>query len=51
MDDEYLSECYFNLLEKYRCGGIADEEWKLIEQVCKVRVYNWVISNMREGEK
>lgn len=50
MDDEYLVICYFNLLEKYRCGGITDEEWNLIEQACKEKVYNWVINNMRKEE-
>lgn len=47
MDDEYLTICYFNLLEKYRCGGITEDEWKLIEQVCKERVYNWVTTNFK----
>ena len=28
---QYLKQCYFNLQEKYDCGGITDEEWKLIQ--------------------
>lgn len=32
MDNEYLNICYYNLLEKYRCGGIAEEDWKKIEE-------------------
>ena len=31
MNDEYLKICYYNLLEKYRCGGISQEEWQNIE--------------------
>lgn len=31
MDQEYLDICYYNLLEKYRCGGITEEDWKKIE--------------------
>lgn len=33
MDNEYLKICYYNLLEKYRCGGITQEEWKKIEDL------------------
>lgn len=29
-DIRYLAQCYYNLQEKYDCGGISDEEWKLI---------------------
>ena len=31
MDNEYLKICYYNLLEKYRSGGINQEEWQKIE--------------------
>lgn len=27
MDDIYLDICYHNLLEKYICGGITEEDW------------------------
>lgn len=30
MNDRYLQQCYFNLQEKYDCGGISEEEWKKI---------------------
>jgi uncharacterized protein (TIGR02328 family) len=30
MDSEYLTICYYNLLEKYRCGGIREEDWQKI---------------------
>lgn len=26
-NDRYLSQCYYNLQEKYDCGGIDEEEW------------------------
>lgn len=27
----YLTICYYNLKEKWMCGGIKDEDWKKIE--------------------
>ena len=27
----YFIQCFYNLQEKYDCGGISDEEWKRIE--------------------
>ena len=30
-NERYLKQCLFNLQEKYDCGGIPEEEWKLIE--------------------
>ena len=29
-NDKYLRQCYYNLEEKYYCGGIIDKEWVLI---------------------
>jgi len=37
MDDEYLQICYYNLLEKYRCGGIAEESWANIQKAVFVQ--------------
>lgn len=34
-DEEYLTICYYNLREKYLCGGISEEEWKRIENFYK----------------
>ena len=31
MNSEYLRICYYNLLEKYRCGGIREDDWKAIK--------------------
>ena len=33
-NDRYLKQCYYNLQEKYDCGGISREEW--------LKVYNYV---------
>lgn len=33
MDDEYFDICYYNLLEKYRCGGIREDDWQAIEKI------------------
>lgn len=29
-NDRYLRQCYYNLQEKYDCGGISNDEWLLI---------------------
>lgn len=29
-NSRYLAQCFYNLQEKYDCGGISEEEWKLI---------------------
>lgn len=31
MDTLYLNICYYNLYEKYLCGGIRDEDWVKIK--------------------
>jgi len=38
MNKEYFIICYYNLLEKYRCGGITDEEWKPINDLFKEEI-------------
>ena len=30
-NERYLKQCLFNLQEKYDCGGIPKDEWKVIE--------------------
>ena len=34
-NDRYLMQCYYNLEEKHDCGGISDDEWKVIEEWMK----------------
>lgn len=31
MNNEYLTICYYNLYEKYLCGGIKEEDWSNIQ--------------------
>lgn len=33
-NDRYLTQCYYNLQEKYDCGAITDDEWQKIEERC-----------------
>ena len=33
MNLSYLTICYYNLLEKYYCDGIKDDEWEKIKKV------------------
>ena len=30
-NERYLKQCLFNLQEKFDCGGISKDEWKIIE--------------------
>ncbi len=30
-NDKYLRQCFYNLQEKYDCGGMTESEWHLIE--------------------
>lgn len=32
MNKRYLLQCYYNLQEKYNCGGITEKEWNKINQ-------------------
>lgn len=31
MNERYLRQCYYNLQEKYDCGGITEDEWQKID--------------------
>ena len=33
----YLTQCYFNLQEKYDCGGISEQEWNRVAQAYNLR--------------
>ena len=41
-DDHYFIQCYFNLQEKYECGGISEEEWKKIEELFEVKILDYI---------
>lgn len=32
MRNRYLVQCYYNLQEKFDCGGITEEEWEQIKK-------------------
>ena len=36
MNDTYLDICYYNLYEKYLCGGITDNDWQKIKSIVKI---------------
>lgn len=39
--DRYYLQCLYNLQEKYDCGGITSDEWKLIQKQAKERGIKW----------
>lgn len=43
--ERYLYQCYFNLEEKYDCGGITDEEWQKIHKLVSEQAYAIIISD------
>ena len=40
MNHEYLTICYYNLKEKWICGGISDSDWQRIENLYKTVMIN-----------
>jgi uncharacterized protein (TIGR02328 family) len=38
MNKEYLTICYYNLYEKYLCGGIEQDWWNLIDSTFRLDV-------------
>lgn len=36
-DDRYLQQCFYNLQEKFDCGGIPEDEWRKVQQFCEGR--------------
>lgn len=41
-NDRYLLQCYFNLEEKYDCGGIPEEEWLKIDKFMRSIKIEWL---------
>jgi len=37
-NDRYLIQCYYNLEEKYDCGGISRDEWNIINNFMEDRL-------------
>lgn len=36
MNDTYFVICYYNLMEKWLCGGIKSEDWDKIEELYEI---------------
>ena len=39
MNEDYFRICYYNLFEKYLCGGISELDWKNINKVMIALIY------------
>lgn len=37
-NDRYFLQCYYNLQEKYDCGGISDGEFQMITKIARKRI-------------
>ena len=37
-NDRYLIQCYYNLQEKYDCGGLTDDEWNEIDTFVSMKI-------------
>lgn len=46
-NNRYFKQCYYNLQEKYDCGGISQEEWNKIEAMFQ----DWEVRTIEELEK
>lgn len=46
-NERYLKQCYYNLQEKYDCGGITKEEWNKIE-IEKEKLIKQVIDEYKD---
>ena len=38
MNDEYFDICYYNLKEKYMCGGINEKDWTNIDRMYSINL-------------
>ena len=45
-NERYLKQCYYNLQEKYDCGGISKEEWMKV-----YKYVNFVLDLRLDDEK
>ena len=44
-NERYLDQCYYNLQEKFDCGGILEEEWNIVN-----KKYYELKEKMKSGE-
>lgn len=47
-DSRYLTQCYYNLQEKYDCGGIPEEEWAKVAQLYK-KLETTLLTDTQQG--
>lgn len=47
-NDRYLLQCYYNLQEKYDCGGITENEWGKIAAYMENKFLDDYIKRMRD---
>ena len=47
-DDRYLWQCYYNLQEKYDCGGIYEDEWEQIALFMERKAFEEWLKNYNE---
>lgn len=45
-NERYLDQCYYNLQEKFDCGGIPEEEWNIINK----KYYELKEKKLKSGE-
>ena len=38
MNKDYLTICYYNLYEKYLCGGVPQDYWNQIDQTLRLEI-------------
>ena len=50
-NDRYMEQCYFNLQEKWDCGGVLEDEWEKFEQVYMNERYNYSEEDWEEVQK
>lgn len=43
MNDRYLLQCFYNLQEKFDCGGIDPTDWKRIVEKVKQQGFEWEV--------
>lgn len=51
MNEEYFWICYYNLKEKYLCGGIPQEDWDKIEWEHDKKIHDDFVKALNEAIK
>lgn len=44
-NDKYLLQCFYNLQEKYDCGGIPEDEWHAVDVLVKAKETKYFIEH------